>query len=110
MKGFNKVILIGHLGNAPEIRTLNDGTKVAHFSLAINEYFKDSKGELQTSTDWHNIVAWKGIAEIAEKLLTKGSQVMVEGKLKNRSFEDKEGIKRYVTEVVAEQLVLLDKK
>lgn len=110
MKGFNKVILIGHLGKDPDMHTLADGSKVANFSLATNEIFKDSHGETQTITDWHNIVAWKATAQVVEKLLGKGSHVMVEGKLKTRSFEDKEGLKRYVTEVIADQIVLLDKK
>lgn len=110
MKGLNKVTLIGNLGNDPNIQTLEGNTKVAKFSLATSESFRDSNEQNQTITDWHNIVLWRGLAEIAEKYLHKGSLVYVEGKLKTRNYDDKDGQKKYVTEIVAEQLLLLDKK
>jgi single-strand DNA-binding protein len=110
MKGLNKVTLIGNLGNDPNIQTLEGNTKVAKFSLATSESFRDSNGQNQTITDWHNIVLWRGLAEIVEKYLHKGSLVYIEGKLKTRNYDDKDGQRKYVTEIVAEQLLLLDKK
>ncbi len=106
----NKVILIGHLGNDPEVKDLESGTKVANFSLATNDYFKDPQGERVENTQWHNLVAWNKTAEILEKYVKKGQEVAIEGKLTNRSYNDKEGNKRYVTEVVVNELVLLGKK
>lgn len=106
----NKVILIGHLGNDPEVKDLESGTKVANFSLATNDYFKDPQGERVENTQWHNLVAWNKTAEILEKYVKKGQEVAIEGKLTNRSYDDKEGNKRYVTEVVVNELVLLGKK
>ncbi len=110
MKGLNKVTLIGNLGKDPEIQTLEGNIKVAKFSLATTENYKDSNGQNQSSTDWHNVVLWRGLADLTEKYLRKGSLVYVEGKLKTRNFDDKDGNKKYVTEIVAEQLLLLDKK
>lgn len=109
MRGLNKVTLIGNLGRDPEIQTINGGISVARFAIATNESYRDDAGKLQTKVDWHPIVAWRGLAELAQKYLRKGSHLYVEGKLKNRSYEDKEGIKRYVTEIVAESFLLLDK-
>ncbi|XZF13945.1 single-stranded DNA-binding protein [Chitinophagaceae bacterium MMS25-I14] len=106
----NKVQLIGNLGNAPEIRTTETGKKLARLSIATNETYRNAKGEKVTETTWHTVVAWGATAEIAEKLLQKGSEVMVEGKLTNRSYTDKQGVKRYFTEVLASELLLLDKK
>jgi len=106
----NKVILIGHLGNDPEVKDLESGTKVANFSLATNDYYKDPQGERVENTQWHNLVAWNKTAEILEKYVKKGQEVAIEGKLTNRSYDDKEGNKRYVTEVVVNELVLLGKK
>tara|TARA_B110000967_G_scaffold65933_1_gene68075 strand:- start:40977 stop:41312 length:336 start_codon:yes stop_codon:yes gene_type:complete len=106
----NKVILIGHLGNDPEVKDLESGTKVANFSLATNDYYKDPQGERVENTQWHHLVAWNNTAEILEKYVKKGQEVAVEGKLTNRSYDDKEGNKRYVTEVVVNELVLLGKK
>jgi single-strand DNA-binding protein len=106
----NKVILIGHLGNDPEVKDLESGTKVANFSLATNDYYKDPQGERVENTQWHHLVAWNKTAEILEKYVKKGQEVAIEGKLTNRSYEDKEGNKRYVTEVVVNELVLLGKK
>ena len=106
----NKVQLIGNLGNHPEIITLENGKKLAKFSIATNESYKNSQGEKVTDTQWHNIVAWNKTAEIIEKYLEKGSEVAVEGKLTSRSYETKEGEKRYVTEVVVSELLMLGKK
>ncbi|MGZ0014628.1 single-stranded DNA-binding protein [Yeosuana sp. AK3] len=103
----NKVQLIGNVGNEPEITNLESGKKVAKFSIATNEFYKDSKGEKQQDTQWHNIVAWGKIAEIIEKYVGKGKEVALEGKLMSRSYETKEGEKRYVTEVVANEILLL---
>jgi single-strand DNA-binding protein len=110
MKGLNKVTLIGNLGNNPEINTLDKDIKVAKFSLATSETFKDDKGQRHTTTDWHNIVLWRGLADLAQNFLHKGSLVYIEGKLKTRSYDDKDGRKIYVTEVIGEQILLLDKK
>jgi single-strand DNA-binding protein len=103
----NKVQLIGNLGNAPEIITLESGKKLAKFSLATNENYKNAKGEKVTDTQWHNIVAWNKTADIIEKYLEKGNEVAVEGKLTSRSYETKEGDKRYVTEIVCNELLML---
>lgn len=110
MRGLNKVTLIGNLGKDPSIQTLEGNVKVAKFSLATTETFKDSNNQSQSTTDWHNIVCWRGLADLAEKYLKKGSMIYVEGKLKTRTFDDKEGNKKSVTEILAEQLILLDKK
>ena len=103
----NKVQLIGNLGNAPEIITLESGKKLAKFSLATNENYKNAKREKVTDTQWHNIVAWNKTAEIIEKYLEKGKEVAIQGKLTSRSYETKEGDKRYVTEIVCNELLLL---
>ena len=109
MKGVNKVILVGNLGNDPEVKNLEGNVKVAKFSLATNETFRDTNGQNQTQTDWHNIVVWRGLADFAEQYLHKGSMVYLEGKIKTRNYEDKQGEKRYVTEIICEQIVMLDK-
>ena len=103
----NKVQLIGNVGNEPEITNLESGKKVAKFSIATNEFYKNSKGEKEQNTQWHNIVAWGKIAEIVEKYVGKGKEVALEGKLTSRSYETKEGEKRYVTEVVIDEILLL---
>ena len=105
----NKVQLIGNLGNDPEIINLGSGKKLAKFSLATNESYKDADGQKQTKTDWHNLVAWGKTADIIEKFVTKGKEVAIEGKLTNRTYETKEGEKRYVTEVVVSELLMLGK-
>ena len=110
MRGLNKVTLIGNLGNDPTVQTLEGNIKVAKFSLATTENYKDSNGQNQSNTDWHNVVLWRGLADLANNYLKKGSFVYVEGKLKTRSFDDKDGQKKYVTEIVAENILLLDKK
>ena len=106
----NKVQLIGNLGNDPEIITLESGKKLAKFSLATNESYKDASGEKQTKTDWHNLVAWGKTADIIEKYITKGKEIAIEGKLSTRSYETKEGENRYVTEVVVNELLMLGSK
>lgn len=104
----NKVILIGNLGKDPEVRRLDNNTAVASFSLATSESYTDrTTGERRDQTDWHNIVVWRGLAEVCEKYLKKGMKVYIEGKLKTRSWNDKEGVTRYTTEVVAEQMTML---
>jgi len=105
----NKVQLIGNLGNDPEIITLESGKKFAKFSLATNENYKDANGEKQTKTDWHNIVAWNKTADIIEKYVTKGKEIAIDGKLTNRSYETKEGEKRYITEVVVNEVLMFGK-
>ena len=108
MAGVNKVILIGNLGKDPEVRHLENGTAVANFSMATSESYKDrTSGERKTITEWHNIVLWRGLAEVAEKYLKKGDQVYIEGKLKTRSWEDKDGNTRYTTEVVGDNMTML---
>jgi len=103
----NKVQLIGNLGNDPEIITLESGKKLAKFSLATNDSYKNAKGDLIKETQWHNIIAWGKTAEIIEKYLSKGNEVAVEGKLTSRSYEDKDGIKRYITEITCNELLML---
>jgi single-strand DNA-binding protein len=106
----NKVILLGNLGRDPEVRHFENGAVVASFSVATSESFSDAQtGERREITDWHDVVAWRGLALVAEKILTKGARVYVEGKLKKRSYQDKEGLSKTVFEVVAEELILLSK-
>ena len=105
----NKVQLIGNLGNDPEIITLENGKKLAKFSLATNEYYKDADGQKQTKTEWHNLIAWNKTAEIIEKYVSKGKEIAIEGKLTNRSWDDKEGNKRYITEVIVNEVVIFSK-
>tara|TARA_B110000967_G_scaffold86238_1_gene88805 strand:+ start:4761 stop:5093 length:333 start_codon:yes stop_codon:yes gene_type:complete len=105
----NKVQLIGNLGNDPEIITLESGKKLAKFSLATNENYKDANGDKQTKTDWHNLIAWNKTAEIVEKYVTKGKEIAIEGRLANRSWDDKDGNKRYSTEVVVNELLMFSK-
>ena len=106
----NKVQLIGNLGNNPEIRAIEGGRKMARFSVATNETYRNAKGEKVTETQWHRIVAWGKLAEIAEKYLDKGKEVAIEGKLVNRSYNDKEGNKKYITEIQLNELLMLGAK
>ena len=106
----NKVQLIGNVGQDPEIIVLESGKKVTRFSLATNEHYKNAKGEKTQITFWHNMVAWNKTAEIIEKYASKGKEIAVEGKLTSRSYEDKEGEKRYITEVVISEVLLLGSK
>ena len=109
MSGINKVILVGHLGKNPDVRTLDGGVTVASFPLATSETFNKDGRKIE-QTEWHNIVMWRGLADVAAKFLQKGKLVYIEGKLRTRSFEDKEGVKKYTTEVVAENFTLLGRK
>lgn len=106
----NKVQLIGNLGNAPEVKTLESGKKMARFSVATSENYRNAKGEKVTETQWHNLVAWGKVAEIAEKYLAKGKEVAIEGKLISRSYNDKDGNKKYITEIQVNELLLLGVK
>jgi single-strand DNA-binding protein len=107
MGSLNKVMLIGNLGKDPEIRHMDNGAVKASFPLATTEVYKSADGARQERTEWHNIVMWRGLANLAEKYLRKGKQVFIEGKLTSRSFEDQNGIKKYIHEVVAEHIVLM---
>lgn len=106
----NKVQLIGNLGGNPEIRTLEDGKKLARFSVATNEVYRNGKGERITETQWHSLVAWGKVADIAEKYLVKGSEVAIEGKLVSRQYTNKEGAKKSVMEIQVAELLLLGEK
>lgn len=106
----NKVHLIGHLGQAPEITTFQSGKKKARFSVATNENYRNAKGEKVKETQWHNLIAWGKLADIVEKYLTKGKEVAIEGKLINRSYNDKEGNKKYISEIEVNDLVMLGTK
>ena len=103
----NKVILVGNLGKDPDLRYTPSGAAVCTFSLATTDRFKDKQGEQQERTEWHNIVAWAGLAEICGKYLHKGKQVYIEGRIQNRSYEDRDGKKRYITEIVANEMQML---
>lgn len=107
MAGVNKVILIGNLGKDPEIRNLENGATLARFSIATSESYTDKEGNKVTQTEWHNIVVWRKLAEIAGKYLKKGSQVYIEGKLKSRSWEDENKITRYTTDIHADTFTML---
>lgn len=106
----NKVQLIGNLGNKPEMKNTESGKKVATFSMATSEVYRNAKGEKVTETQWHRLVAWGKLAEIADRYLDKGKEVIVEGKLVNRSYTDKEGIKRFITEIQLTELVMPGKQ
>lgn len=103
----NKVMLVGNLGQDPDIKTLEGGKKVVHFTLATKEDYKNSEGQKVKETTWHNITAWNGLAEIASKYLKKGNEVLVEGRLVYRTYEDKQGATKYVTDIVLNDLLLL---
>ena len=106
----NKVQLIGNLGNAPEVRNTESGKKLVRFSIATNESYRNAKGEKVTETQWHNLIAWGKVADIAQKYLTKGSEVAIEGKLMNNNYTDKDGNKKYNTEIQIHELLLLGSK
>ena len=105
----NKVQLIGHVGNDPEIKTFDGGKKLAKLNVATNESYKNDKGEKVEETQWHSLIAWGKPADIIEKYVVKGKEIAIEGKLTHRSYEDKNGEKRYVTEVVIDELLMLGK-
>ena len=105
----NSVQLVGNVGQDPEIKNLEGGKKVANFSIATNESYKNEKGEKVDQTEWHRVSAWGKTAEIIEKYVSKGKEIAIEGKLTHRSYDDKDGVKRYITEVVANEVLLLGK-
>ncbi|MCC7302353.1 MAG: single-stranded DNA-binding protein [Bacteroidia bacterium] len=109
MAGVNKVILLGNLGKDPEVRTLSEGVKVANFPMATSETYKDKTGQRVEQTEWHNIVLWRSLAEVAEKYLRKGTQIYLEGRLRTRSWGE-EGNKKYITEIVGENFTILSRK
>lgn len=104
----NKVILVGNLGKDPEIRTLENGTKLASFTIATTESYKDKEGNYQDQTEWHRIVAWRWLADLAEKNLKKGSKVYIEGKLSTRSYEQ-DGVQKYTTDIVAREIITMSR-
>ena len=110
MAGVNKVILVGNLGKDPEVRHLDNGIAVANFSLATTESYTNKQGEKVSQTEWHNIVLWRGLADVAEKYLKKGNSVYIEGKLQYRSWEDDNGNTRYNTDIRAEKMTMLGSK
>ncbi len=110
MRGVNRVMLIGNLGRDPELQYLEGNIAVAKFPLATTETFKDKNGNLVSQTEWHTVVLWRGLAELAQKYLHKGSLVFIEGRLRTRNWEDKDKVRRFSTEVVGDNLVMLDKR
>ncbi len=110
MRGLNKAQLIGNVGRDPEIQYLEENLGVVKVALATTEIYRDKTGQTLTETQWHTVILWRSLAELAGKYLKKGSLVYVEGKLKNRQYEDKDHITRYVTEIIADEIILLDKK
>ncbi len=104
----NRVLLIGNLGNDPEVKELDSGKKLARFSIATNDSYKNAEGEKITATQWHNVVVWDGGASIAEKFLRKGREVAIEGRLAHRSYDDKDGNTKYITEIVVNEILLLN--
>jgi single-strand DNA-binding protein len=107
MAGVNKVIILGNLGADPEVRVISSGAKVARLRIATSESYNNKNGERITNTEWHSVNLWRGLADIAEKYLKKGSQVYVEGKLRTRSYDDKEGVTRYVTEIEGDTMTMV---
>ena len=110
MAGVNKVILVGNLGKDPEIRHLDNGIAVANFSLATTESYTNKQGERVNQTEWHNIVLWRGLADVAEKYLKKGNSIYLEGKINTKKWEDKEGVTRYSTDIIADKMTMLGSK
>ncbi|MFP4025686.1 MAG: single-stranded DNA-binding protein [Thiohalospira sp.] len=110
MMGVNKVILVGNVGKDPEVRHLDSGVAVANFSLATSETYKNKENQKVTNTEWHNIVVWRGLAEIVEKYVKKGDPLYLEGKIRTRSYDDKEGNKKYITEILVDNLQMLGSK
>lgn len=110
MRGVNRVTLMGNLGKDPDVQVLEGAIAVAKFPLATTETFKDRTGKLISQTEWHTVVFWRGLAELAQKYLHKGSLVYIEGRLKTRSWEDKEGHKKYATEIIGDNLIMLEKR
>ncbi|MBS1538934.1 MAG: single-stranded DNA-binding protein [Bacteroidetes bacterium] len=109
-RSLNKVMLIGHVGKDPEVNFTPSGIPVATFSMATTEGWKDKDGHFQEKTEWHTIVAWRGLAEIAQRHVHKGSKIYVEGRIQSRNFDDKDGNRRYFTEISADNIILLDSR
>lgn len=105
--GVNKVILIGNLGRDPEVTRLESGVKKAAFSLATTEVYRNKEGEKVSHTEWHNVVLWRGLAEVAENYLKKGNTVFIEGRIRRREYEDKDGVKRYITDIIGDNMTML---
>ena len=105
----NRVILVGNVGKDPEVRHIESGVAVANFSLATSESYKNKSGERVTNTEWHNIVVWRGLAEVVEKYVKKGQLLFIEGKIRTRSYDDQNGVKKYITEIVTDNLKMLGK-
>ncbi len=110
MAGINKVILVGNLGKDPEVRAIGTDRKVANFSLATTESYKNKSGERVDQTEWHNVVFYGPVADVIERYLRKGSQIYVEGKIRTRSYDDKDGVKKYITEIIGDQMTMLGAK
>ena len=110
MKGVNRVMLIGNLGKDPDVQVLDGNITVVRFPLATTETFRDKNGISSSQTDWHTVVLWRGLAELARKYLHKGSLIFVEGRLRTRSWDDKENIRRFTTEVIGDNFVMLDRR
>jgi|SRR4051795_7770135 single-strand DNA-binding protein len=110
MRGVNRVMLIGNLGKEPDVQYLEGNIAVAKFPLATTETYKDRAGKLISQTEWHTVVLWRGLAELAQKYLHKGSLIYVEGRLRTRSWDDREGNKKFATEIVGDNLIMLDKR
>lgn len=110
MRGVNRVMLIGNLGKDPDVQYLEGNIAVAKFPLATTETYKDRAGKLISQTEWHTVVLWRGLAELAQKYLHKGSLIYVEGRLRTRSWDDREGNKKFATEIVGDNLIMLDKR
>jgi single-strand DNA-binding protein len=106
----NKVILVGNVGKDPETRYLDESTAITKFPMATSETYKNKAGERVSTTEWHNVVLWRGLAQVAEKYVKKGTQIYIEGRIKTRSYDDAEGNKKYITEIVGDQLQLLGRK
>jgi single-strand DNA-binding protein len=106
----NKVILVGNVGKDPETRYLDEGTAFTKFSMATSETYKNKAGERVSTTEWHNVILWRGLAQVAEKYVKKGTQIYIEGRIKTRSYDDQDGNKKYITEIVGEQMQLLSRK
>lgn len=109
-RALNKVMLIGNVGKSPEIKYTPSGIPVAHFKLATSETWRDKEGTFCEHTDWHNIVAWRGLAEVVSKIIDKGTRIYVEGKIRTRKFDDKNNVRRFYVEIIAENILLLDSK
>ena len=106
----NKVILVGNVGKDPETRYLDESTAITKFPMATSETYKNRQGERVSTTEWHNVVLWRGLAQVAEKYVKKGTQIYIEGRIKTRSYDDAEGNKKYITEIVGDQMQLLGRR